>query len=52
MEELDIMIAVMPVLSLTIFFMILITMRIHATSQPVSYHQLIDPDEIGLDGMS
>lgn len=53
MEELYIMIACIPMLALTIFFMILITYRIHSTSEPVRLDQcLIDPDEIGLDGMS
>jgi phosphatidylglycerophosphatase A len=51
MEDIDIMIACIPVLALTIFFMILITMRIHATSRPVSYNQWIDPDAIGIDGL-
>lgn len=53
MEELDIMIACIPVLALTIFFMILITYRIHSTSEPVRLDQcLIDPDAIGVDGLS
>lgn len=53
MNDIDIMIACIPVMALTIFFMILITYRIHSTSEPVRLDQcLIDPDDIGIDGLS
>jgi hypothetical protein len=52
MNDIDIMIACIPVLVLTIFFMILITFRIHDTSTPVDISMSIDPNLIGIDGLS
>lgn len=52
MEEFDIMIAAAPVLVITIFFLILIVYRIYDASNPVSSGINIDPNEIGMDGLS
>lgn len=51
-QNIDIMIAVIPVLVTTVFFTILIVARIYATSLPVNARQRIDPDAVGLDGLS
>lgn len=52
MEEFGIVIAAAPVLVITIFFLILIVYRIYDASNPVTSDMNIDPNEIGIDGLS
>jgi hypothetical protein len=52
-QTIDILVAVVPVLVMTVFFSILIVARIYATSLPINKKiQYIDPDSLGFDGMS
>jgi hypothetical protein len=49
----DFLYALLPVLVVTVLFSILIAARIYATSLPVNKNlQFVDPDGLGLDGMS
>lgn len=53
MQNIDIVVAAVPVLVTTVFFSILIAARIYATSLPINKEtQFIDPDSVGLDGLS
>ena len=53
MENIDVVIATIPVFVVTVFFLILISFRIYATSLPINkVLQFIDPDSIGMDGLS
>ena len=52
-SQYDFLFALLPLLVLTVLFTIIIVARIHATSLPVNKtYQNIDPDSIGLDGLS
>lgn len=51
-QDTDVIIAVIPVLVTTVFFLILIVARIYATSMPINSALRIDPDSVGLDGLS
>lgn len=51
-ENIDVAVAVVPVLVVTVFFTILIVARIYATSLPVNPALRIDPEEIGINGLS
>ena len=49
----DYLYALLTVLTVTVLFSIPIAARIFATSKPVDHAtQFIDPDSVGLDGMS
>jgi len=50
--QIDVIVSVVPVLVITVFFTILIVARIYATSLPVDSALRIDPDAVGLDGLS
>jgi len=53
MQNIDILIAAVPVLVITVLFSIPIAARIYATSLPVNKKtQFIDPDGTGIDGLS
>ena len=53
MQNIDVLVAAVPVLVMTVFFSILIVARIYATSLPVNKNiQFVDPDSLGLDGLS
>jgi hypothetical protein len=52
-SQYDFLFALLPVLVVTVLFSILIAARIYATSLPVNKtYQYIDPNGIGIDGMS
>jgi hypothetical protein len=51
-QNIDILVAIVPVLVTTVFFTILIVARIYATSLPVNPALRIDPDSLGLNGLS
>ena len=51
-EQIDVIVSVVPVLVVTVFFTILIVARIYGTSQPFNPANGIDPDAVGLDGLS
>jgi hypothetical protein len=52
-SQYDFLFAAIPVLVVTVLFSILIAARIYATSSPVNkLYQNIDPNGIGLDGLS
>ncbi len=46
LQNIDILVAVVPVLVTTVFFTILIVARIYATSLPVNSKLRIDPNRI------
>jgi len=49
MQNIDILVATVPVLVMTVFFSILIVARIYATSLPINKKaQFVDPDSVGL----
>lgn len=49
----DFLFALLPVLVVTVLFTILIVARIYANSLPVNKNiQFVDPDSLGLDGIS
>jgi hypothetical protein len=50
--NIDIIVSTVPVLVVTVLFSILIVARIYTTSLPVDDSQRIDPDSVGLDGLS
>jgi hypothetical protein len=51
-QNIDIIVATVPVLVTTVFFTILIVARIYATSLPVDPALKIDPNNLGIDGLS
>lgn len=51
-EQIDVVVSVVPVLVITVLFSILIVARAYATSQPFDRANGIDPDAVGLDGLS
>lgn len=52
LEQIDIIVSVVPVLVITVLFSILIVARIYGTSQPFNRVNGIDPDAVGIDGLS
>ena len=51
-EQIDVLVSVVPVLVVTVLFSILIAARIYGTSQPFDPANGIDPEEIGINGLS
>ena len=53
LSQYDFLYALLPVLTMTVLFSIPIAARIFANSKPVDHTtQFIDPDSVGLDGLS